>query len=306
MITAIKLVQAMSGTKLAKTQPPTMPPATQPKVNPLKAWTQPQHQNQPAQNQPAPLPSLAPHELHAAASSQSEPHIEAASMQLPREAMSDIYGAIANNPMAPKNALINLAKHPRVSHFNVIANHANADEDVLQTLASNPNDYGEHARRAVLGRRDAPAKVLHAMLTNPDLPPSASLVATVVRHANVAPATIQYLYDQSKLSPPHTVGAHQEHMYDSFLARNPKTPSHILEDIHNKGAINTEAIGSNQNTPEYILRQLAQHNHPHIRAAVARNLGLPLDVTTHLMNNDPDESVREAAKDGYQKLFSLF
>ena len=69
-----------------------------------------------------------------------------------------------------------------------------------------------------------------------------------------------------------------------YLAKNPKTPLHIIEKIYQMGF--NHGILINPNTPISILRQFAQSNYKGIRHEVAKNPSITSDILVELINSE--------------------
>ncbi len=80
-----------------------------------------------------------------------------------------------------------------------------------------------------------------------------------------------------------------------YIAKNPNTPVSVLEQIAQRGAIDTKNVAENPNAPVNIIRQAAQQYDCSTLRLVAKNLNTPVDLLKELVLNRGKEGVREAA-----------
>lgn len=69
-----------------------------------------------------------------------------------------------------------------------------------------------------------------------------------------------------------------------ILAKHPKTPSDILEQLANTTYININYVAENPSTPAHVLRKLIKHASDDVRQCVVKNPSTPPDILIELIN----------------------
>jgi hypothetical protein len=196
--------------------------------------------------------------------------------------------AVASNPNTPPGLLLSLADdHPEEVSANPVLPLLLLEDPALFTSApvnglcrllaqpATPRDWfalaarhaNHHVRRAVAASRWAPGDVLLRLLDDG----SEWVILTLAANPATPPAALVSL-GRSALAD--TKAVRQRVFLFRALAANPATPLDLLESLAEDPALLTD-VASNSALPAPLVEELASHEAPEVRAALAARADLP-------------------------------
>ncbi|MGB3651329.1 MAG: hypothetical protein WBA41_08975, partial [Rivularia sp. (in: cyanobacteria)] len=89
-----------------------------------------------------------------------------------------------------------------------------------------------------------------------------------------------------------------------ILAKHPKTPAYILEQLANTTYININYVAENPSTPAHVLRKLIKHASDDVRQCVVKNPSTPPDILIELIHQ-PYFKLGYSAYNNYEKFSKL-